>query len=251
MKDTPVTTRLRGIDILREMRQESDAGDARQRPNVISYNTVMNGWAQKGNHERVSEVLRLMYDDFTKGNKDVKPDLVCYNLLMLAHQRSKDKDSWARAFALLEHMKKLANAGVLDVQPDAYTMSTGKLALASYVIFTMSLGSDIVLIEHRVALSCLSNSKENLTEAAMKATEILNNMRESYESGNSRLQPNSHCYNTVLDAWASQGNPIKAEEVFLLMCNDLSRGNSAAKPLTSTYNSKFQPKLSNSEVPID
>jgi pentatricopeptide repeat protein len=77
-------------------------------------------------------------------------------------------------------------------------------------------------------------------EAAMKATEILNNMRESYETGNSRLQPNSHCYNTVLDVWANQGNPIKAEEVFLLMCQDLSRGNSAAKPLTSTYNSKFR-----------
>jgi pentatricopeptide repeat protein len=131
--DTPVTTRLKGMDILREMRQESDAGDARKRPNVISYNTVMNGWAQKGNYERVSEVLRLMYDDFTKGNKDVKPDLVCYNSLMLAHQRSKDKDSWARAYALLEHMKKLANAGVLDVEPDAYTMSTGTFPSLRFV----------------------------------------------------------------------------------------------------------------------
>lgn len=136
MKDTPVTTRIRGMDILREMRETCDAGDSRARPNVISYNTVMNGWAQKGNHERVSEVLRLMYDDYTKGNKDVKPDLICYNCLMLAHKRSKDKDSWARAYALLEHMKKLANAGVLDVHPDAYTMSTGKHA--SFCVFSHS-----------------------------------------------------------------------------------------------------------------
>lgn len=117
----------RGVDILRKMREECDAGDSRVRPNQISYSTVMNGWAQKGNYERVSEVLRIMYDDFTKGNKDVKPDLYCYNSLMLAHQRSREKDSWARAFALLGHMKKLANAGVLEVQPDVYTVSNGKL----------------------------------------------------------------------------------------------------------------------------
>jgi pentatricopeptide repeat protein len=76
----------------------------------------------------------------------------------------------------------------------------------------------------------------------MKATEILNDMRESYESGNSRLQPNAHCYNTVLDAWARLENPEKAEEVFAQMCKDLSRGNFAARPLTSTYNSTFHQK---------
>jgi hypothetical protein len=71
----------------------------------------------------------------------VKPTLVCYNSLMLAYQRSKDKDSWARAFALLEHMKKLANAGVLDVQPDVYTMSTG--TFESVWVFFYPVDSDI------------------------------------------------------------------------------------------------------------
>jgi pentatricopeptide repeat protein len=141
MKDTSTTTKLRGVDVLQEMRKESDAGEIHKRPNDISYSTVLNGWAQVGNHERVSEVLRLMYDDFVKGNKDVKPTLVCYNSLMLAYQRSKDKDSWARAFALLEHMKKLANAGVLDVQPDVYTMSTG--TFESVWVFFYPVDSDI------------------------------------------------------------------------------------------------------------
>lgn len=91
-----------------------------------------------------------------------------------------------------------------------------------------------------LALSCLTHSsKDTLTEAAMKATEILNSMRENYESGNSRMSPNAHCYNVVMDVWARQGNPEKAEEIFMQMCNDVRRGNLAAKPQTATYNSTF------------
>jgi pentatricopeptide repeat protein len=116
---------LRGQKILLDMREESASGDLCKRPNRISYNTVMDGWAQKGNYERVSEILRLMYDDYTKGNADAKPDLMCYNALLLAHLRSKDRDSWTRAAMLVEHMKKISNEGVLDVHPDVYSMSTG------------------------------------------------------------------------------------------------------------------------------
>jgi pentatricopeptide repeat protein len=101
--------------------------------------------------------------------------------------------------------------------------------------------SDIFLnARYSLALACLANCKDNLTEAATKAEEILNNMRESYQNGNSSLRPNSYCYNVVIDAWARQENPHKAEEIFLLMCKDVNRGNTAAKPQTSTYNSTYK-----------
>lgn len=72
----------------------------------------------------------------------------------------------------------------------------------------------------------------------MKGEEILNEMRESYQNGNIRLQPNSYCYNSVMDIWARKGKPDKVEAIFLQMCKDVTNGNSAAKPVTSTYNSK-------------
>jgi pentatricopeptide repeat protein len=75
----------------------------------------------------------------------------------------------------------------------------------------------------------------------MKAEEILNDMRESYLNGNMRLQPNSYCYNSVMDAWARKGNPDKAEAIFLQMCKDVNDGNVAAKPTSATYNSRFCP----------
>ena len=41
-----------------------------------------------------------------------------------------------------------------------------------------------------------------------------------------------------MDLWARQGKPDKVEAIFLQMCKDGKNGNSAAKPITSTYNSK-------------
>lgn len=114
-------TKLKAHEILRHMREESPV-----KPNVVSYTTVMNGWAQIGNHEQTSAVLRLMYDDFVKGNVTAKPDIMAYNTLLTAYLRSGDQASWSRAAALVEHMKKISETGALDIQPDVFSMSTGK-----------------------------------------------------------------------------------------------------------------------------
>jgi pentatricopeptide repeat protein len=78
-----------------------------------------------------------------------------------------------------------------------------------------------------------------VSDAAVKADEVLDEMRESYMKGNMRLQPNSYCYNSVMDVWARQGKPDRAEAIFLQMCNDVNNGNAAAKPTCITYNSRF------------
>jgi len=117
-------SKSKALAVLMQMREESSS--AATKPNVISYSTVMNGWAHEGNYERASEVLRLMYDDYVNGNVNAKPDVMVYNTLLTAYSRSKDKASWTRAAALVEHMKKISNDGVLDIQPDVYSMSIGK-----------------------------------------------------------------------------------------------------------------------------
>jgi pentatricopeptide repeat protein len=238
MNDTSIRMKMRAHEVLHEMKKNGET-NIRQRPNFISYTVVMNGWAQKGNHEKVSDVLRLMYDDYIRGNKSCKPDVRCYNALMLAYARCNDRDSWTRAEALIEHMQKISNDGVLDVPPDVYTMSTGTCMLGIVMYVDTSIPSSFLTPGISTALSCLANAKYDLIDAATNAEEILNGMRRSYQDGNTRLQPNTICYNSALDAWANAGDPLKTETLFLQMCNDVQRGNVAAKPRTSTYNSKF------------
>lgn len=43
---------------------------------------------------------------------------------------------------------------------------------------------------------------------------------------------------SVINAWARAGAPTRAEDIFRVMLQDFSMGNEAAKPTTSTYNSK-------------
>ena len=125
MNDSSTTVKLRAHEVLKEMREENSSGSLRSKPNTASYTIVMNGWAQKGNHTQVSDIIRLMYDDYIKGNKKAKPDVMVYNALVLAYSRSKESDSFTRSIALIDHMKKISNSGGLDVHPDVYTMSTG------------------------------------------------------------------------------------------------------------------------------
>lgn len=106
------------------MKELSDAG-APTRPDFISYSTVMNGWAQQGHPEQASRLLREMYDDYLLGNETAKPDLQCFNAILTAYSKCKDEDAPRRAEAFLDHMKKIADDGVLDIRPDVYTMSSG------------------------------------------------------------------------------------------------------------------------------
>lgn len=127
MADSNNDNKLKALAVLLQMRDESTSGAAK--PNVISYTTVMSGWAHQGNYERASEVLRLMYDDYVNGNVNAKPDIMAYNTLLTAYARSKEKASWSRAAALVEHMKKISNEGILDIQPDVYSTSIGKFII--------------------------------------------------------------------------------------------------------------------------
>jgi pentatricopeptide repeat protein len=129
MSDTNDDSKLKALEVLHQMREDPESA----KPNVISYSTVMNGWAQIGNHERASEVLRIMYDDYVKGNVNAKPDVMAYNTILTAYLRSKEKASWNRAAALIEHMKKISNDGVLAVYPDVFSMSTGMCSLIKYI----------------------------------------------------------------------------------------------------------------------
>lgn len=131
MSDNNVETKMKAHEVLRQMREESSPETAKA--NVISYSTVMNGWAQKGNYEKTSEVLRLMYDDYVNGNANAKPDIVAYNTVLTAYLRSNEKTAWSRAAALVEHMKKMSNEGVLDIYPDVVSMSTGKCTMVCSV----------------------------------------------------------------------------------------------------------------------
>jgi pentatricopeptide repeat protein len=88
-------------------------------------------------------------------------------------------------------------------------------------------------------LACLANSQDNRVEAAEKAEGLLYDMRSRWKAGDKTMQPTIHTFNTVMNAWARAGKPLRADSVFNLMCDDFKKGNELAKPSTTSFNSKY------------
>lgn len=88
-------------------------------------------------------------------------------------------------------------------------------------------------------LACFANSRDNRAAAAEKAEDLLNDMRSRWQAGDKSMQPTSHTFNSVMNAWACAGEPTRADTVFNLMCDDFKRGNERAKPETPSFNSKY------------
>ena len=62
------------------------------RPNTITYATVMDAHARRGDIDGANEVWEMMKDDyFNSGNTNAKPNLTTYNILIDAHAKAKRK----------------------------------------------------------------------------------------------------------------------------------------------------------------
>jgi len=189
-------------------------------PDVITYTTVINAFAQQANIEKAEEVFEMMFQDYNDyGNEAARPDEAAFNALVngLAiqqdviqkrkHQRMKrqrdrtykgdprmsleqEKEeldyyhSPERAEKILKRMEDLCSNGYLDFQPSVWVYSS--------VLKTWA--------------------KSGRWDAPEKARSVLDRMNDLYVSGrNPSVRPNNISYNIVIDSFAKAGKPKEAE----------------------------------------
>jgi pentatricopeptide repeat protein len=170
-------------------------------PNRITYNSVADAYARQGNIDGVLEVIKLMEDDYqSSGNIHVKPDILTYNILI---------GCWGKS-------------GKSNAPIEAEKIMFNKM-------------NETNIITYSGLINCWS--KSNLPEAPRRARDILESMIfKSKISGNFTPKPNKVAYNSVLDAYARQGNITGANEVFAMMEDDFRSGSINVKPDVTTYN---------------
>ena len=61
-------------------------GNENIRPDTITYSSVLDAHARKGDVEGANEVWEMMKDDFHSGNKKAKPNVRTYNILIHAYR---------------------------------------------------------------------------------------------------------------------------------------------------------------------
>jgi pentatricopeptide repeat protein len=234
---------------------DEQAEDELIRPNLYSYNSVLNAYAKSRDYDsgkRAESLLAAMEQEFESGNQNARPDTVSFTAVIDALSKSPHDDSARRAHALLSRMIDLWNAGDESVRPnkrtftaviDAYAKSRERDAVkrAEGLLSQMSVlakeqgHSDMMpnTMTYNTLLNCLARRGE-----AEKAEHLLQKMM--LMGGTDGVRADTFSFNSCMNAWANTRRPQAATRVTNLldqMHSFKSNSSSHVKPGTITYNS--------------
>jgi pentatricopeptide repeat protein len=226
------------------MQDRYKSGDKELKPNVVSYNTVINAYAKAGNADRAEAILEEMHQDYEQGNHDAKANVCSFNTVLSAWSRSGSAKGAERAEMILLRMKKLYESGKFDTKPDvisysiildcwAKSLSRGSAEKTEKIFREMQClnsSGDKALKLDVVSYTTVINAWANEcsifggNEAVGKAQSLLTEMLTLAEKGDSKMMPNTFTYNALLKTIASSSLPDKVERANIVLENMIHHG---------------------------
>jgi pentatricopeptide repeat protein len=179
----------RAESLFSKMQQLHHSGDLDEGPNTMSYNMVLECWAQsarpgqKHAPERAEALLRAM----ASSSSSVTPTDWSYNMVIAAYSRAGDAH---KAEELLKEMIEAYQGGNVHVKPDVRTFSS---ILAAYAREATSIETGTANPRERVKATA---------DIAERAEALLRRMQELHQSGQFDIQPNVRTYSSVIACWA-------------------------------------------------
>jgi pentatricopeptide repeat domain (PPR motif) len=212
-----------GYQMLQKIKEFSNECERIEHPNDKSFNMIMDSYAKFGMANEAHALLEEMNLLAREGLPQCRPDTITYNTLLSAHgnaislyQNGRTKHA-EKAMDILENMLQVYNdTGSIDTKPDVISYST-------------------------VIAACANAATSSPTFAQM-AEDILNQMKEMYNSslvengGNGEwlgLRPNHVCYSSVIHAWSNSGVADAARRASLLFAEMQSQGDADISSMTA------------------
>eukprot|EP00984_Skeletonema_dohrnii_P015369 scaffold6625_cov117-Skeletonema_dohrnii-CCMP3373.AAC.6 len=180
-------------EILRHMQQRDLSGFPRVRPNIRTFNAVIDSHAYNGRVAEAEDMLLSMVDNYESsaarsmdGIEDeelpVRPDSFSFNTVIQQWARTRTPEGGRRAELILDRMLKFHHAGNADVRPDERSFS--------YIIYHYTKGAG------RMA-----------PDAPDRALKLLRKMVGMYRQGYTELMPSHYnrtnpifAFTSVIDA---------------------------------------------------
>ena len=180
-------------EILRHMMERDEAGHPRVRPNIRTFNAVIDSHAYNGRVGEAEDMLLSMVDSYESsaarsmdGIEDeelpVRPDSFSFNTVIQQWARTRTPEGGRRAEAVLDRMLRFMNDGNADVRPSESSFA--------YIIFHYTKGAG------RLA-----------RDAPDRALGLIRKMIGLYKSGYKELLPVQQnrtnpifCFTSVIDA---------------------------------------------------
>lgn len=169
-------------------------------PDIISYNTVLDIFAQTSYTDRTAarkaeellERMGSMYSDDsalvgkrTKRRRSCRPNDISYSTVLNCWARLRDALSAHRAEAIINHIEEKFKVGSATFQPDVQAYNT---VLAAWA---------------RSPISNANDKNRNSNSAVDRTMKLLNQMEIAYQRGtNTVARPNTFRYNILSNAMA-------------------------------------------------
>ena len=193
-------------------------------PDTLSYNGVLESWANSKRDEGIERALRIwrhMETLLEQGNTRVKPTVRTVNSIIAAYAKriqnlnASSEAAQAVHGLLTEMVQRYKRTRHVDDQVDVMTYTGVMDAYAR----------------------CASLEAAELAEGVLK--ELKDAYRSTGTTTNNKLQPNVRTYTSLITAWAKTKNkksPRRAEELLL----EMKAGGDVTKPNSRSYTGVIQ-----------
>lgn len=204
----------RVLNIIRRMEQYAADGLESLRPNLRSWNAVLNSYSRATKRKDINyaveaeNILKRMINQSTKGQSFIKPNAFTFAAVLNAQQRSSDPSAAERADSIVRLMEELYESGDLEAPPDVF--------------------------HYTILLSAWARSGR--PRAADRCLQILAHMYERMQAGVKSVKPNVRTYNAILDCLSKARQEDRAEQLLYHMLDRYRKGDEAAKPDAFSFN---------------
>eukprot|EP00980_Cylindrotheca_fusiformis_P006992 scaffold1469_cov119-Cylindrotheca_fusiformis.AAC.36 len=212
-------------------------------PNQVTYTTAIDCWAQRGRADRVEALLKEMYQEYSNGNNDLRPNLPAFNGYLVALAKGGDVD---KAQSVLEQMERLYESDQLDERPSVISYSTVLSSFANSDVNGAGERAEAILrrmIDQGIPPNTISyNSVINsYTKSRQmdRAENLLKEMHEASMHGDSELRPSVQTYTLVLSGWSKAKSPVageRGERILGMMKSLANSGELDSAPDIVAYN---------------
>lgn len=199
----------RVLDILAEVEEKFQDGNANLKPDTFFYNAVLTNLAKAAANDESAAAkahgILLEMELSSVSDNPVNPDIVSYCSVCQAYAISSIPDGAERAVELIQKAEDLAEQGSLPY-PDSIFYSGIALAL----------------------------TRGKIPNIAM-AEKLVHQMEDFDKEGRRNIRPNTVTYNGLLGAWAHSRFPDKLEQALSLL-ERMKSGHRESAPDTASYN---------------
>lgn len=211
----------RATAILEELQEKNATGDLSITLDTSLYNTVLHVYAKAGDGPRAEHVLRILLEEYLKGNQSHRPDINTFNSVLLAWSKSLDRGLAAeRAESVFRRLQALERQGEVRLN----------------------------IVSYNALLAALSGTSN--VETARRGQVYLRQAEDRFANGDASCKPTAVTYTKAILLWTHVNTPEAFAQAQALLDKMLSRDKDAScRPSSATWRAFLSILQHNSHVP--